>query len=564
VFKGTETKKLVLISTLCCLLLIASLSVYLILSSRSSLRKQTDQMKTAMAEEIAGHLQDAYASMADYLKNSEGIEFGASVAEMMRDTQSIYDFFTTSIIRSYDADFVLLYSGDDLVASATKPGIELPSDVRPDIARGKEYVILNELGGRQGTFLVVDRPGILPGDEAIFAIDNTAQIETIRQAYENEKSSAIKQQVIGVAILFLLLLALSLLIIYLAISRLLGRPMSRLSREAREIIDGRSTVEEEVREGSIFANLQRLLNSGRVILGKGGAGEGTGGGSAAGDKPVEQKAANKVMAVWAGVTTLIFLASSVILLITSIALMNSKAEAILDKVDQEMAAYYTRCYDSIIDYTLSNPSIYVGNELWDPNATIDRQASIERLAHLVQAVFDCDAAASYIEPGGVGKYFTAVKEGEQLKEPKPTRMGDSITIYEDYNEQGDLVMVMMDTTDYPGMGDNQFAYYVVDVTPQANVLEDLYQSGSSSLLSSQFWLSLLFLVLCLAISPLAMAWATMHYITKPILELDAVSERLMEGDLDVEITVDEKGSFADIQRLLVRARDLLKSMALME
>ncbi len=67
-------------------------------------------------------------------------------------------------------------------------------------------------------------------------------------------------------------------------------------------------------------------------------------------------------------------------------------------------------------------------------------------------------------------------------------------------------------------------------------------------------------MLCLVLSPLAMAWATMHYITRPILELDAISERLIEGDLGVEIEVDEKSSFADIQRLLVRARDLLKSM----
>ncbi len=65
------------------------------------------------------------------------------------------------------------------------------------------------------------------------------------------------------------------------------------------------------------------------------------------------------------------------------------------------------------------------------------------------------------------------------------------------------------------------------------MLEDLYQSGSSSLLTSQLWLSLIFLALCLVLSPLAMAWATMHYITRPILELDAVSERLIEGDLDV-------------------------------
>ncbi len=96
---------------------------------------------------------------------------------------------------------------------------------------------------------MVSRPGILPGDDAVFAIDNTAQIETIKQAYEEEKSRAIRQQVIGVAILFLLLLALSLVVIYLAIRRWLGRPMARLNEEAREIVGGRSTVEEQVKEG---------------------------------------------------------------------------------------------------------------------------------------------------------------------------------------------------------------------------------------------------------------------------------------------------------------------------
>ena len=558
--KGSETKKLVLVSTLCCVLLIASLSAYLILSSRSSLRKQTDRMKRAMAEEIAAHLQGAYRSMADFLKSDAGIEFGASVAEMMRSTSAVYDFFTSSVIRSYDADFVVLYSGDELVASDAKPGVELPSEARPGIAGGAGYTILNELGGRRGTFLVVDRPGILPGDRAIFAIDNTAQIESIHKAYEDEKSRAVRQQVVGAAILFLLMLVLSLTVIYLSINRLLARPMSRLSREARDIADGISTGEEKVREHSIFANLQRLLNSGRVILARGGArGEAVSGVPA--ERPAEQSAANKVMAVWAGVTALIFLASTVILLLTSIALMNSKAGAILNDVDKEMAAYYARCYDSIIDYTLTHPSVYVGSELWDPEAAIDREASIERLAHLIRAVFDCDATVTHIDPDGTGKYFAAVKEGKRLKEPKPDRLGDSITIVNDYYERGDLVMVMMNVSDFPGMGENQFTYYVVDVTPQADVLEGLYDSGSSSLLHSQLWLSLLFMILCLALSPLAMAWATMRYITRPILELDAVSERLMEGDLDVEITVDEKSSFADIQRLLVLAQDLLRMMA---
>jgi methyl-accepting chemotaxis protein len=148
----------------------------------------------------------------------------------------------------------------------------------------------------------------------------------------------------------------------------------------------------------------------------------------------------------------------------------------------------------------------------------------------------------------------------ELKKPLPTSIGDPVTIYQDYYRPGDLVIVLMNPSDYPGFGDDQFAYFVIDITKQAGVLDDLYRTGSSSLLKGQLLLSLIFLLLCLVLSPLAMAWATRKYITRPILELDAISARLMEGDLEVEIAVDEKSSFADIQRLLVRARDLLKSM----
>jgi methyl-accepting chemotaxis protein len=556
-FKGTEIKKLVLVSTLCCLLLIASVSLYLMISSRNNLREQTDGMKMAMAEEIAGHLQSCFASMSAFLQSDVGVEFDVSVM-LGGDPGALVNFFNNSILGTYDADFIIYKTWDGTTLTASKPGLEVPGLPENIDTGDSEYVILNELGGRQGTFFLFEKEGILPGDTVIYAIDNTAQVDSIKQAYQDEKERQTRQQVIVVAILFLLLLALSLVVIHFSITRLLGRPMSRLSEEAREIIKGKSVKEEEVREGSIFANLQRLLNSGRVLLARGGAEAASPGGS---ENPVSKREVNMVMLVWAAVTTLLFLAGTVIMLVTSISLMNSKAETILDNVDREMADYYSSAYDSLTDYAKTNVGVYVGGDIWDPEYQGDREESVMRLTEILRYGIRCDAAVSYVEPAKGGEYLVSLKEGVELKEPKPDRMGGSTTIYEDYYHEGDLVIVNMNPTFYPGMGENQFLYYVVDVTPQANVLEDLYQSGSSSLLKSQLWLSLLFLVLCLVLSPLAMAWATMHYITKPILELDAVSERLIEGDLDVEIVVDEKSSFADIQRLLVRARDLLRSMS---
>ncbi len=556
-FKGTEIKKLVLVSTLCCVLLIVSVSLFLIFSSRSNLRKQTDEMKTTMAEQIAGHLQGCYATMAEFLRSAEGVELGASIKDLLGNSEALYHFFAASILRCYDADFLYYYSGGELKASTSKPGVEA-TVLEPGIAGGDEYAVLSELGGRQGSFLVFDKKGALPGDSAVYAIDNTEQNAAIKQAYEDEKSRAIRQQVLGVIIVFLVLLAFSLVVIYLSIAHWLGRPMARLSREARDIMQGKQIGEEEVREKSIFANLQRLLNSGRAILGRGAE---VGTVEVATGKTVRQREISKVMGVWTAVTVLVFLASTIILLVVSIALTNSKTEEILTSIDQEMASYYSGCYDSIVGYALSGTDIYVGGELWDPDSTIDREASRERLAEFVRYTFDADSSVAYIEVNGAGKYFTSVKKGVELKEPLLAEMGDPINIYEGYYKPGDLVILNMNRSDYPGFGDDQFAYYVVNVTTQADALEGLYEEGTSSLLKGQLILSLIFLLLCLVLSPLAMAWATMRYVTRPILELDALSGNLMEGELEVEITVDEKSAFADIQRLLLWAQELLRSMA---
>jgi methyl-accepting chemotaxis protein len=559
VFKGREIKKLVLVSTLCCVLLIASVSFYLMLSSHNNLRKQTEKMKMAMAEQIAEHLQGCYASMTEFLKSDVGVEFEKNLQDIGTGSQAFYYFFCNSILGTFDADFVIYNTWDGKKISVAKPGVEVPDVSAETTSESEDYTILNELGGSKGTYLLFAKPGVFASDKVVYAIDNTAQIDSIRQAYQDEKSRLMKQQVIVVTILFLLLLALSLVIIYYTIKRLLGRPMSRLRKEARDIIGGESTAAEEVREGSIFANLQRLLNSGRVLLGKSGAEKVP---ANADESPVSNREVNMVILVWAAVTTLLFLASTVIMLVTSISMMNGKADTILTNVDREMADYYSSAYDSVTDYAKSNAGVYVGGEIWNPDSSVNREQSISSLTEMLRYAFNGDAAVGYVATPEGGKYFTSVKEGVELKE-KPAHIGDPITIYKDYYREGDLVMVNMNQSSYPGYTE-QFAYYVIDITPQAQVLDDLYQTGSSSLLKGQLLLSLLFLLLCLVLSPLAMAWATRKYITRPILELDAVSEKLMEGDLDVEITVDEKSAFADIQRLLVRAQELLKTMVEME
>lgn len=247
------------------------------------------------------------------------------------------------------------------------------------------------------------------------------------------------------------------------------------------------------------------------------------------------------------------------MLSTSIALLNARTEDILDSVVQEMAEYYSTCYDSTVDFVVKSPDVYIGSEIWDEDSEIDREASLERLVNLIRVVYDCDISMAYIETEESEKYIISLKENVELKE-KPTKIGDEISIKEGYYNESDLVIILMNASEYPGFGENQFFYHVIDITERANVLEGLYESGSSSLLKSQIFISVIFLIICIALSPLAMAWAIRRYITRSIIDLDKISVNLMEGNLDNEVIVDEKSGFADIQRLLIKAQELLRSV----
>lgn len=480
----------------------------------------------------------------------------------MKDKEALYRFFASTILKTYSADYITIYSGGRELLSDSQPGLE-PVDLPAGTASpDMEYAVLGELEGRRGSFLLFEKRGLFAGDQVVYAIDNTGQQLSIKQAFEDKKSSMIRQQVTLVAVIFLALMALSLALINLSINRYLARPIALLGEKARRLLRGDKVKSEKVDEGSVFANLQALLNSGGVILEKGGRAEKGGEGAA---PSVGRKETDLVMLIWAAVATLLLAGSTLILLSSSIAMLNQKAETILRSAEEEMADYYGACYDSVLPAGQSNTDVYIGRDLWKPEVEMDRLPSIERFNSLLRDSFDCDVSLVQMQPekgsfAGEERRFISVKKGMEGDRAavEVARMGEEVRIVPDYHEKGDLFIELMHRTDYPGMGAGQFEYYRIDVTPQARTLEELYSSSSSALLRNQLLLGLLFLLLCLALSPLAMAWATRRYITRPILQLDEASRRIMDGDLATRVEVDEKSSFADMSRLLEEAREVLR------
>lgn len=554
-FKGREIRRLLLVSALCCVLLILSLSLYMIFSSRSNLREQTDNMKTALAVNIGEQLQRNFVAMNESLMANEGMNLGSGIADLLANKKSLYNLFAYSIQAFNDAEFAAYYNGDMLLASSTKPGVEIPGpDVVP--AGGQEYEVLDNLDGREGTFFLFEKESLLPGDRIVYAIDNTSQIEAMQTAYEDTKSGMVTEQIIVVSIIFLVLLAGSLLLIGYLVMKWIGKPMDRLNQEARSILAGQPVAEQEVQKGSLFANLQALINSGRAIF------AGSGGKALVGSqdgKPESSREVKKVMALWAVVITAMFLLSTVAILVFSISVMNSKSDAIVGQVSEEMAAYYNGAYDSLTKSSLGGSDAYIGRAVFDPDADIDRDMAMQGLATTMKSCFNGAAVVLYLEKDGEGTYVSSVNDGLTL-DYWPEEMGEPYAVMHDFFSPGDTVLVGMNETGYATYGDGQFAYYAIDLTPQVGVLEGLYQDASGSLLTVQLILLFAFLALAIVVSSFTMAWGVRKYITRPILELDAMSNRIIEGDLDFEITPDESSGFAVIQRLLKKAQELLQSM----
>jgi hypothetical protein len=138
---------------------------------------------------------------------------------------------------------------------------------------GNEYQVWDNLNGKQGFFLWVNQPITLRltgSGEAILsmAIDRTAQMENLNQVYASEKSNLIKKQIWLTIIVLIIVLLLSYLVVWLLIKHYVIDPITELTITADKILNNTFTGEIIVKEGSVYANLQRLLKSGVLVLTK--------------------------------------------------------------------------------------------------------------------------------------------------------------------------------------------------------------------------------------------------------------------------------------------------------
>ncbi len=266
----------------------------------------------------------------------------------------------------------------------------------------------------------------------------------------------------------------------------------------------------------------------------------------------------KVLIFWVVLFLVISTVSVAVLVYSSISLLNGKTEALKDDVATQTADYYLNALESTVDYGLSNPGVLIGRELWDPDpdAPIDRAQTLQRMRDLLKTSFNAEYVA-YVTDQKVQASTEDTTELPWL----PDTFTEGYVVLHDLVREGDTYISLSKKTDYPFVGpQDQYIYTVVDITRQTDAITALYQDSRSQLLWSQLIISLVLLILSLILAPVGIAWAVRKYVAAPILVLDKLSSKIMNGTMEEDVRVDEASSFADMQHLLAGAQKLLRKV----
>lgn len=189
------------------------------------------------------------------------------------DMQRVTDYLMHLLRPLYAAEYGVAVINGKIAGSATDEGLEGYADFPlsiPDPSLDEvQSEELTSFNGEEGYFISIYSPLTMPGIENgffNFVIDRTAQIKALEKTYSDEKTSLIVQQVVIGLVAIAIALILSLIGVRVLTRRFITGPIEQMTAASHEIMEGTFKGEVVVDEESDFADLQRLLQSGKMLV----------------------------------------------------------------------------------------------------------------------------------------------------------------------------------------------------------------------------------------------------------------------------------------------------------
>jgi len=270
--RGNEMRKYMIAIAVTVILLITAMIVYTTLDSIRRIDKELEMERERVIMQLVDYINTSLEEVAvtGTTEFMEGIINpvlfnSTNPADQLRVLQFVMDMLRAQ----YSCDYLAFISDGVVLIRSVKEGLDiqdLPSEMPEE-----GYEVLSELGGRKGTFISVFNImelGPLHGTYVDLVVDRTEEVDAMEDFYSQEKSSLVTRQIVTGIIALVVALLITTLGVYFLTRRYITAPIATLTKTSHGIMDGTFEGEVEVVEESDYVDIQRLLQSGKVLMEK--------------------------------------------------------------------------------------------------------------------------------------------------------------------------------------------------------------------------------------------------------------------------------------------------------
>ncbi len=271
--KGKEINKLLLgIFTLGIILITLTL-LFTSLYAVGQINHNANNIESKVVSQLVDYFKDNLASTTSFAQSGALSGYNPSLVEqaLAGNPQKLVYFVLRSLQETYSAEYLSIVSDGKVVGVAKKDYVSDEEVIANKDFPSEGYQVLTSLGGKQGVFISVFQPLNIPlfggGNQYInMVIDRTEQLSGLEKIYTDQRNKLVNRQIILFVVVLVVAAFLSFFVIRLLVKRYILDPITDLNRRAGEIIEGTYSDGLEVVEGSAYAPLQRLIQSGSMVF----------------------------------------------------------------------------------------------------------------------------------------------------------------------------------------------------------------------------------------------------------------------------------------------------------
>jgi len=272
---GHEMRKFLLYVSALVVVLIVAVIIYTTIDSINRINQEAEREKQSVQEALVSYLAVSAEASAGLARDPiiSRVFSEEMTSSFARGDMSMISQFLAAILRPlYDAEYTAVVVDGEVAAASVAKGLDFGDFPTRMPGEGDEvtYEVLDSLGGMEGYYISFYRPFTMPGVDGFlnFVVDRTEQIEAIDAKYDQERSDLITRQIIIGVVAILAALLLTLLGVRVLTRRYITGPIEELADTSHRLIEGTFDGEIKVVEDSDYVDIQRLLQSGKVLIEK--------------------------------------------------------------------------------------------------------------------------------------------------------------------------------------------------------------------------------------------------------------------------------------------------------